>query len=111
MNVLGISSIQKTFLLPVILTVAFFLVVLGMRPPQLNQINKPRVLHRVIVQDQEKISQTGIDQILQAVEPSSCVELVKQPVYRVSLFPLEERNSSAATVTFISSRAPPASRV
>jgi hypothetical protein len=111
MKVLGISIIQKSFLLPVILTVAFFLVAMGMRPPQLQRVNKPRILNRVTVQDQEKISQTGFDQIIHAVEPSRCVELVKPPAYSVSVFPVKERNSNIAAVPFISSRAPPASQV
>lgn len=111
MHVFGISVTQKSILLPVALTFALFIVALGMRPIQLNKINKPRVHNRDIVQDQDKISQTGVDQTIQAVEPSRCVELVKSPSYHVSVFPLKEQNSNAITTLFIPSRAPPASLV
>ena len=112
MKVVGISIIQKTFLLPVVLTIALFLVVLGMRPPQLHKINKPRIHHRDVVQNQDKTSQTGIEKSVQAFELCRCVELVESPSsYHVSAFYLEERSSSLATDSFIPSRAPPASLV
>ncbi len=111
MKFFGVPIIQKSILVPVVLTFALFIVALGMRPIQLHKISKPRVHSRDIVQSQDKISQTGVDQTIQAVEPSRCVEPVKSPSYRVSEFPFEERNSNAVTTLFIPSRAPPASLV
>ncbi len=107
MKVLGVPFIKKTFLLPVILVFALFLVVLGMRPVSLQKLSKPRIHHRDVVQNQVKISLTSPDQIMQAFEPSCSVELVNSPTYRVSVFLNEERNSTAVTISFISSRAPP----
>ena len=78
MKPLGISTIKKTFLLPVILVFALFLVVLGMRPPQLQKINKPKIHHRDVVQEaQDKASQTGAEKNVPVAEPCSCVELVE----------------------------------
>lgn len=110
MKVFGISIIQKTFLLPVILTAALFLVALGMRLPQLQKVNKPRIHHRDVVQNQDNAFQTGIEKSIQIFEPSRCVELIESPsTYSVSVFHLEERSSNLATDSFIPSRAPPAS--
>jgi hypothetical protein len=112
MRVVGMSIDKKTFLLPVVLTVAFFLVAFGMRPPQLHKISKPRVHHRDVVQNQDKVSQSGIEKSSQVFEPCPRVELIEPPSsYRVSACYLEERSSSLNTESFIPSRAPPASLI
>ena len=112
MKVFGIVNLKKSFMVTVILTAALFLVVLGMRPPQLQKINKPRVHHRDIVQNQEKASHTSIAKNLQAFEPCRSIERIKAPPsFRISVVPLEERSSNLAADFFIPSRAPPTFRI
>jgi hypothetical protein len=114
MKVCGVPITQKSILLPLVLTFALFIIVSGMRPIQLQKINKPRVHARDVVQSQEKVFQSSVDQSdqsIQAVEPNHRAELVKSPTYRVSVFPFAERNSNAAATLYISSRAPPVSLV
>ena len=109
MKVVGISVTNKALLLPAVLIVAFFLVVLGMRPPQLQKINKPRIHHRDVVQSQDKASQAGVEKYVPTAEPCRCVELAElSPSYRISLIHLEVRNSDLIAVSFLPSRAPPA---
>jgi hypothetical protein len=109
MKILTIPIARKAILLPVTLTVAFFLIVLGMRPPQLLKIDKPRVHHRDVVQNPDKASQTSIEKHVQPVGLCRCFEVIVPPAsYRVSLFQFEEQETNPTAVTFIPSRASPA---
>jgi hypothetical protein len=109
MKILTIPITKKAILLPVMLTVALSLIVLGMRPPQLQKIDKPRVHHRDVVQNQDKASQAGIEKHVQPVGLCRCFELIGPPAsYRVSFFPFEERDTNPTAVSFIPSRASPA---
>jgi hypothetical protein len=108
MKILTILIARKAVLLPVMLTVALSLVALGMRPPQLQKIDKPRVHHRDVVQNQDKASQAGVEKHVQPVGLCRCLELIGPPAsYRVSFIPFEERDTNPTAVSFVPARAPP----
>ncbi len=101
MSVCKVSITQKYFLLSVILTMGFFLAVMGMRPPQLSKVNKPRIHARDIVQNPEKITLAGVDQTILAFEECQRTEFAKTPTYNVTVFPVEELSSNATLTPLV----------
>ncbi len=90
------------------LTVSLFLVFLGMRPPNLPQVQKPKGYNRAVVETQIKAAKTGIEKSAQTVALGSCVEVVVAPSFYVPPSRPVILNSAISHVSSFPSRAPPA---
>ncbi len=90
------------------LTVSLFLVFLGMRTPDLPQVQKPKGYNRAVVENQIKAAKTGIEKSAQTVTLTRCVTLVEPPVFHVSHFRPVDLSINPPVVFSIPSRGPPA---
>ncbi len=108
MKALGISFSSKPVLLPVVMTVSLFLVFLGMRTPDLPNIQKPKGYNRAVVENQIKAAKTGIEKSGQTLVLGRRTDLAVPPSFRVSPTRPVKLSSNSTLVFPIPSRAPPA---
>jgi hypothetical protein len=111
MKALGMPLSNRTFLWPVIVTAAFFLVFLGMRAPSVSQAQKPKLRPRAVVENQIKAAQSGVEKSVVAVDLCRRAAVVEPPLSQGAVIPRENLTVIPAIVSLIPSRAPPVSPV
>ncbi len=108
MKALENSFSNKIFLAPAILTIAFFLVFLGMRTPNITKTSTSKAQVRAVVETQTKAAQTGIEKNGQTVDVCRHAGLVEPSLNRLSACYLEGSATPSTVVLTVSSRGPPA---
>ena len=101
---------NKKFWWPIILPLAFFLVFLGMRPPELPKPQKPHVHFRAVVETQSKDTKakSALQKCCDCAELPIGAEIAVPPAFRVQIPFSKERCGTPSTLPSPPSRAPPA---
>jgi len=87
---------------------SLLLVIRGMRTPDLSQPQKPRLLHRAVVENQIRGVQAGIEDNGQFFDLSHHTNLIEPRLFQVaSFFCITYLRNSYSKVFPIASRAPP----
>ncbi len=110
MKALENSFSNKIFLVPAVLSIAFFLVFLGMRTPNAPKTSASKAQIRAVVETQTKAAQTGIEKSGQTVDVCSRTAMVEPSSTGVLACRLQVGISPTSVVLTIPSRASPAFR-
>ena len=87
---------------------SLLLVIRGMRTPDLSHPQKPRALHRAILDNQIKEAKVGIEDYGQFIDLSHHTNLIEPRLFQVSsFFCITYLSISYSKVFPIASRAPP----
>ena len=108
MEALRNSFSNRTIFIPIAMIVLLFLVLLGMRTPDLSRPKKPEIHPRAVIENQIKKAKVVIEEYGQFFDLSHHTNLIEPRLFQVSsCFCITYLSNSYSNVFPIASRAPP----